>query len=132
VRDILLLNYPKSEWEKDGLGSFSKRELSQDEIAKEMETFERGINAGVIDQGDLNDLNQMRDSIGFSERTTPIDRMGITPVGEDIAPGDAAGGDPESETGQSGGDDAKSDGAPDQKMSLRQKIIRFFRNLKTR
>lgn len=75
VRDILMLNYPRSAWEKDGLGEFSKREMTQDEIQKTMETFEKGVNVGIIDQGDLNDLNKMRDAIGFDERTTPIERQ---------------------------------------------------------
>jgi hypothetical protein len=74
VRDILVLNYPRSAWEKDGLGSFSKRELSQDEIEKVMNTFEKGINSGIIDQQDLNDLNKMRDSINFDEVDKPIER----------------------------------------------------------
>ena len=86
VKDILILNYPRSEWEKDGLGSFSKREMSQDEIQKVMDVFEKGIASGIIDQGDLNDLNKMRDSIGFDERNKPIERldgMGGTGEGEE-------------------------------------------------
>lgn len=79
VRDILVLNFPRSAWEKDGLGEFSKRELSQDEIEKVMNTFEKGINVGIIDQQDLNDLNKMRDSIGFEERETPIERESLMP-----------------------------------------------------
>ena len=81
VRDILVLNFPKSRWEKDGLGSFSKREMTQDEIQKVMETFEKGISSGIIDQSDLNDLNKMRDSIGFEERDTPIARQGFAADG---------------------------------------------------
>jgi hypothetical protein len=42
-----------------------------------METFEKGITSGVIDQSDLNDLNKMRESIGFEERKTPIERPGM-------------------------------------------------------
>lgn len=77
VKDILVLNFPRSAWEQDGLGAFSKREMTQDEIQKVMETYEKGINSGIIDQADLNDLNKMRDSIGFDERDTPIERPGL-------------------------------------------------------
>lgn len=81
VRDILVLNFPKELWEKDGLGSFSKREMTQDEVQKVMETFDKGITAGIIDQGDLNDLNKMRDAIGFEERDQPIQKQGLDMTG---------------------------------------------------
>lgn len=81
IKDILALNFPKEAWEKDGLGAFSKRDLSQDEVEKVMNTFEKGINSGIIDQGDLNDLNKMRDAIGFEERETPIEK--VEPVMEE-------------------------------------------------
>ena len=86
VRDILMLNFPRSAWEKDGLGGFSKREMSQDEIEKVMNTFEKGINSGIIDQGDLNDLNKMRDSIGFEERQEPIEKPGMEMDTENESP----------------------------------------------
>ena len=77
VRDILVLNFPKSAWEKDGLGSFGKRELTIDEIEKEMNVIEKAINSGVIDQTDIEDLNTSRDKIGYKARTEPIQRPGI-------------------------------------------------------
>lgn len=89
VKDILMLNFPRSMWEKDGLGAFSKRDLTQDEIQKVMQVFEQGITAGVIDQTDLNDLNKMRDSIGFDEVTKPIEKIEAMP-GEEPAPGEPA------------------------------------------
>lgn len=73
VKDILVLNFPREQWEKDGLGSFSKRELTQDEIEKVMNMFEKGITSGIIDTADLNDLNQMRESINFTERDEVIE-----------------------------------------------------------
>jgi hypothetical protein len=72
IREMIAYNFPKSAWQKDGLGDFAKRELSPDEIQKEMETFDKGITAGIIDTNDLNDLNKMRDTIGFEPRETPI------------------------------------------------------------
>jgi hypothetical protein len=83
VRDIIVLNFPKSAYEKDGLGSFGKRELNQDEIQKVMETFEKGIQNGIIDQGDLADLNKMRDAINFDEVDKPIERQGIMEMEND-------------------------------------------------
>lgn len=74
IKPLVGYNFPESSWKKDGLGSFSKRTLSQDEIQKEMETFEKGVNIGIIDQQDLNDLNKMRETIGFETRDKPIER----------------------------------------------------------
>lgn len=116
VRDILMLNFPRSRWEKDGLGSFSKRELTQDEIQKVMATFEQGINSGIIDQQDLNDLNKMRESIGFDERDAPIERL--NPMGE--PDGDEGGGD------NGGGED---DPAPKENKKMMATIADFFKRL---
>lgn len=94
VHDILVLNFPRSAWEKDGLGSFSKREMSQDEIEKVMNTFEKGIQNGIIDQQDLNDLNKMRDAINFEERDKVIEKdmpmPGEEPGAEPGKPGEQA------------------------------------------
>jgi hypothetical protein len=86
VHDILVLNFPRSMWEKDGLGSFSKREMTQDEVQKIMEVYDKGIANGIIDQGDVNDLNKMRDSIGFDELDHPIQRQGFSVDGEPETP----------------------------------------------
>lgn len=74
VKEMIAYNFPASAWQKDGLGSFSKREFSQDERQKEAEMFEKGVNIGIIDSDDLNDLNQMRDTLGFEPRTEPIQK----------------------------------------------------------
>lgn len=65
VKEMLAYNFPSEAWKKDGLGDFSKRDLSDEERDKMMEMYDKGINAGVIDTNDLNDLNQMRDTLGF-------------------------------------------------------------------
>jgi len=87
VKDIIAYNFPRSAWEKDGLGDFGKRELSQDEIDKEMDTVEKAVNTGAIDMNDLGDLNKVRDKIGFDPRTTPIPRpdpMGGFGAGDEV------------------------------------------------
>lgn len=71
IKPLLAYNFPRSVWEKDGLGDFAKRELTPDEREKEMDKFEKGINSGVIDVNNLKDLNKMRDAIGFE----PVDEV---------------------------------------------------------
>jgi hypothetical protein len=74
IRPLIALNFPKEAWEKDGMGDFSKRQLSPDEIEKEMNVVEKGVNIGAIDMNDLNDLNQIRDKIGFEPRDKIIEK----------------------------------------------------------
>lgn len=74
IAEMIRYNFPRSAWEKDGLGSFGKRKLTQDELEKEMTVFKDGIDSGIIDQGDLKDLNKMRETIGFEPRKTPIEK----------------------------------------------------------
>jgi hypothetical protein len=69
VRDLLMYNFPRSAWEKDGLGSFSKREFTAEEMEKMSAIYERAITGGVIDPTDLADLNKMREAIGFEPKT---------------------------------------------------------------
>lgn len=82
IREMIAYNFPESAWKKDGLGSFSKRELTTDEREKEMNVFEKGINAGVIDANELADLNKMRESLGFEPRDTLIEKpLAANPFG---------------------------------------------------
>lgn len=74
IRELVAYNFPRSAWEKTGLGDFSKREFNQDERQKEAEMFEKAVNIGIVDQDDLNDLNQMRDTLGFEPRDTIIEK----------------------------------------------------------
>jgi hypothetical protein len=74
VKDLIAYNFPKSAWEKDGIGSFSKREMSQDERQKEMQVVESAVSVGAIDMNDLNDLNTVRDKAGFEPRTEIIEK----------------------------------------------------------
>lgn len=72
VREIIAYNFPRSAWEKDGLGEFSERELSQEEREKEMSCVETAVNLGAVDMNELDDLNKVRDIAGFKARETPI------------------------------------------------------------
>lgn len=74
VKELIAYNFPKSAWEKDGVGTFGKREMSPEEVQKEMETLEKAVNMGAVDMDDLNDLNKIRDKIGFDPRTKIIER----------------------------------------------------------
>jgi len=97
VMDLLRYNFPESAWRKDGLGEFKKRELSVEEIAKEMEVFERAINSGIVDTNDLSDLNAMRDRLSFEPRETPIER-------DQFGPGEFGDGENDNEDGAADGE----------------------------
>lgn len=75
IKPMLALNFPRETWEKEGLGDFAKRELTQDERDKEMEVMEKGVNIGAIDMNDLNDLNAIREKMGFEARETLIEQQ---------------------------------------------------------
>lgn len=112
IREIIAFNFPRSAWEKDGLGEFSKRELSIEEREKEMTCIETAINLGAIDITDLDDLNKVRDIAGFKPRTEPIPQpdplmgMGLDedgegedePGGEKVPGKPGAGGKPDKKT----------------------------------
>ncbi len=74
INQIIAYNFPRAAWEKEGLGAFNKKTLSRDEIEKEMAVYAQGIETGVIDANDLNDLNKMRDTLGFEPRDTIIEK----------------------------------------------------------
>lgn len=74
IKEMLAYNFPRSAWEKDGLGGFAKRQLTSDEIGKEMDIVEKGVNTGAIDMNDMNDLNTIRDKMGLEPRKTPIEK----------------------------------------------------------
>lgn len=86
VYEMLMYNFPKEMWEKDGLGSFSKRDLTHDEIQKIAATYTSGIADGYIDNQDLKDLNKMRETAGFEPRTKPIEK--VDPFGMGGMPGE--------------------------------------------
>jgi hypothetical protein len=74
VKEMIAYNFPEDMWKKDGFGDFSKRDFSEEEIQKVMEMYEKGINAGIIDTNDLADLNKMRETLGFDERESVIEK----------------------------------------------------------
>lgn len=95
VRELIMYNFPASIYEKDGFGDFGKREMSQEEIQKEMDTIEKAVNMGAVDMNDLNDLNKIRDKIGFDPvKEIPKRDLGFgfddsgNPLPNDQEPGD--------------------------------------------
>lgn len=74
VKPLIAYNFPEAKWKGKDMGDFSKRTLSAEEIQKEADTYEKGVNIGVIDAMDLGDLNKMRDTMGFEPRKTPIEK----------------------------------------------------------
>ncbi len=87
IKQMIAYNFPKSAWEKDGLGDFTKREMSQDEIQKEMAVVETGVNIGAIDMNDIKDLNTVRDKIGFEPREDVIAKPMVDELGNTLPPG---------------------------------------------
>ncbi len=74
VKEIICYNFPKSAYEKDGFGSFGKRELGGEERDKELQAVQTAVNMGAVDMNDLNDLNKARELAGFEPRSEPIIR----------------------------------------------------------
>lgn len=87
---MIRYNFPESVWKKDGFGDFAKRDLTKDEIDKEMEMYEKAVNLGIVDASDLEDLNKMRETCGFEPRDTPI--ASADPFGDSVSTGDEDGG----------------------------------------
>jgi len=77
VKELLAYNFPRSTWEKKGLGDFAKRDMTMSEKQVEMEMFERAVNMGIVDANDLNDLNKMRDTIGFEPRDAEPEKPAV-------------------------------------------------------
>lgn len=97
VMEMIAYNFPRDTWEKDGFGDFSKRELTQDEREKEMNALKQAYDMGAIDPaGDLEDLNKIRDMVGFSEKEELIPQAGglfgeeTDEDGNPIDPGDGS------------------------------------------
>lgn len=68
IYEMLAYNFPKSAWEKDGLGTFTRRELSIEEREKEMQCVEAACNIGAVSMQELEDLNRAREIAGFEPR----------------------------------------------------------------
>lgn len=109
ITPMIRYNFPESVWKKDGFGNFAKRDLTKDEVDKEMEMYEKGLNLGVIDATDLEDLNKIRETMGFEPREKPIASQ--DPFGESVSTGDDDDGSMDS--GQQGQQDTSDgDGQP--------------------
>lgn len=78
IKEMIAYNFPKEIWQNDGYGDFGKRDFSQEEREKELQAITIANDMGAIDMNELNDLNKVRDMIGFEERETPIPKpMGM-------------------------------------------------------
>ena len=75
IHPILAYNFEEKHWKEDGMGSFFKRDLTQDERSKEADILDKGITMGAIDMNDLNDLNTVRSKIGMEPRDSLIERV---------------------------------------------------------
>lgn len=84
VSELVAYNFPKSAWEKEGLGDFGKREMSQDERSKEIDVLEKAVNIGAVDMNDLNDLNSVRDKVGM-EPLAKVPEREVISVGDDFS-----------------------------------------------
>ena len=84
VSELIKYNFPETAWKKDGLGDFSKREVTQEEISKEIDVLEKAVNIGAIDMTDLNDLNSVRDKLGFEPTDQLMGKQAIDENGEMI------------------------------------------------
>jgi len=73
VYEMIAYNFPQEMWEKDGLGEFTRRDFSEEDLDKLSQIWDRAIQSGVIDTTDLQDLNRMREQLGFPERQTIIE-----------------------------------------------------------
>ena len=107
IREMIAYNFPKSAWEKDGLGEFGQRELSIEEKKQEMECVETAVNMGAIDINDLEDLNKAREIAGFKPRTTPITPP-VTPFGDGMGNDEFAPPGTQAEDNTEGGPKGKS------------------------
>lgn len=74
IKRMIQYNFPESVWKKDGFGDFAKRDFTNDERDKILSSYEKAVNMGAIDMNDLNDLNKVRETLGFQERSEPIPR----------------------------------------------------------
>lgn len=108
VLELLAYNFPVEMWKKDGLGSFSKRDLNQDEKQKEAALLEQGVNMGAIDMNDLNDLNKVREILGFESRDKIIEQPDM--FGEEDAGENEGDDDGESDPSDSGDRPKGNDG----------------------
>jgi hypothetical protein len=95
IYELIAYNFPKEEWETEGLGDFTKRELTQEERDKELTSLKTAYDMGAVDvANDLDDLNHVRASAGLKPRETLIvqpevdDMGGLLDGNEDPEDGD--------------------------------------------
>lgn len=77
ILQMLKYNFPESAWKNDGIGDFSKRELSPEEKEKEGEKIEKALELGVADLEELDDYNVCREALGFEPRDAVPEKVKI-------------------------------------------------------
>lgn len=78
IYELVAYNFPREEWEKDGLGEFANRELTQEEKDKELTALKTAYDMGAIDMDDLDDLNHIRGVVNLKPRMTPVPKPDLT------------------------------------------------------
>ena len=74
IKELLMYNWPQEMFDKDGFGHFEKSDFSDEDLEKVSRIWTTAIQDGVIDTNDMQDLNRMRTTLGFSDRKTPIEK----------------------------------------------------------
>jgi hypothetical protein len=85
VKQLIQFNFPKSAWEKDCVGTFTKKEMGIEDISKWMDAYEKAVNMGAASMNELDDLNKVRQALDLSEReeVMPVQEMTLPSEGED-------------------------------------------------
>lgn len=84
VRELIAYNWPEDSWKNEGNGSFTPTQFADEDIEKMGRIWDNAIQNGVVDANDMQDLNQMRKTLGFAERETPIEKPEPNfPIGQD-------------------------------------------------
>jgi hypothetical protein len=91
VAELIAYNWPQEMWKKEGLGSFSRNDFSEENLERLSRIWETAINTGVIDSTDLQDVNRMREQLGFPERQNIVVKPEVgydDPANKETAMGD--------------------------------------------
>lgn len=87
VKEMIAYNFPREMWENEGLGEFSRRELTMDEKDKEAALLEKAVNIGVISMSDLDDYNTARDKLGFPAKDNiRSEEEALDPLQDEVSP----------------------------------------------
>jgi len=127
VKELIQYNFPRDMWEKDGMGDFVRQELSQEEIDKQMDGFEKAVNLGAMSMNELQDLNTVREAIRLEPREE------VFPQQDPLAFGDPLTEEAEGPPSPNGEQEipnasvaAPKENPQDKKMSFVKKMIKYL------